>query len=567
MKAVFLILGVPVFAFLALACTLDLSALIPQYPDYDLTPYLCSRSIAKDLDLAYTSNDSARYFKETLRRPSNFAVVQKTFRSASNQSSRYTVIYCPDPYVFLLAPFTGAFGFQGVLVFHTFLIGILYAIGYFYYRNKSEPSFLPAFNSVAYFTLIPVPILFLMPSHALLLLVLITAAIFAGIRGKVLLSAGLLAFACAVQPWTLLFALFLIGYWQSSGAKVELARFAVALVIAILAVWGMEQLMYPRSSISEARWVPGVLNVPVAEVWNNLPEIKVQYFSKPSLQRVTDFLFGRTIGFVVYGCTAAALLGSCVWLFRDKLVQRSILFFALYLLFISASDPSSWAINGFVNDLWILLCALPFFISPLLRPASLFFSIVVFSFFLVGPLLINPLGAIINRVYYLQSFPYRYFPVELSLLGKSGITAIPVFQFPYPGGKIYFLNDKFYPEKDYFWVHGHSSVELILEADQKKSETHMRIQNGSMDNHIVIQLGDRTEELHLAVSEAMMLDLDRFISHAKEFEGRYYLHGKIESRSGFVPMLLSRDNADYRYLGCQIQMIQISKSPEKLKGE
>ena len=173
----------------------------------------------------------------------------------------------------------------------------------------------------------------------------------------------------------------------------------------------------------------------------------------------------------------------------------------------------------------------------------------------------NPLGAIVNRVYYLQSFPYRYFPVELSLLGKSGITAIPIFQFPYTGGKIYFLNDKFYPESDYFWVHGHSSLELILEANQKKSDTQIRIQNGSIDNHIVIQLGDRTEELHLRSSEVMILDLDRFTSHAKGYEGHYYLHGKIESRSGFVPMLLSRDNADYRYLACQIQMIQVLKSP------
>lgn len=563
MKAVYLILGVPVFAFLTLAFTLDFGTLLALHPEYNLSPYLCSRSIAKDLDLAYTSNDSDRYFKEVLKRPSRFEVVQKSFRSSasSGEVSRYTVLYCPDLYVFFLAPFTGVFGFQGIPLFHVFLIGILYALGYLYYRIPTEPSFLPAVNSVVYFTLVPVPILFLMPSHALFLLVILTAAILAGIRGKILLSAILLAMAFSSQPWALLFSMFLVSYWQHTGKKVELARFAVALILAVLAVWGLEQMMYPRGSVSEVRWVPEVLTRPVAEVWSTLPEIKIQYFSSPSLQRVIDFLFGRSIGFLIYACAAAALLASCVWLFRDKLVQRSLLFFVFFLLAVSVSDPSSWFVSGFVSDMWILLCALPFFMSPIIRPVTLFFSITLFSSFLIGPLLINPLGAIVNRAYYLQAFPYKYFPVELSLLGKVGITAIPIFQFPYEGGKVYFLNDQFYPEKDYFWVHGASTLEFILQSEQKVSNTHIRIQNGSVDNHVVLRLGNRTEELHIAASEAMLLDLNRFSSGMKSFGGKYYLHGKIRSRNGFVPMLISRENADYRYLGCQIQMIQGVQSP------
>ena len=280
MKAVYLILGAPVFAFLTLAFTLDLGSLIAAYPDSNITAYLCSRSLSKDLDLAYTSNDSDRYFKEVLRRPSRFEVVQKTFRASSNESSRYTVLYYPDVYVFFLAPFTGLFGFQGILVLHALLIGVLYGIGYFYYRIKTEPSFLPALNSLIYFTLVPVPILFLIPSHALFLLVVISAAIFAGIRGKLILSALLLALAFSTQPWALLFALFLAGYWQHIGQKKDLARFAMVLFLAVLCVWGIEQMMYPRGSISEVRWVPDVLTRPIADVWNTLPEVHVTIFCK-----------------------------------------------------------------------------------------------------------------------------------------------------------------------------------------------------------------------------------------------------------------------------------------------
>lgn len=561
MKAVYLILGAPVFAFLTLAFTLDLGSLIAVYPDSNITAYLCSRSLSKDLDLAYTSNDSDRYFKEVLRRPSRFEVVQKTFRASSNESSRYTVLYYPDVYVFFLAPFTGLFGFQGILVLHALLIGVLYGIGYFYYRIKTEPSFLPALNSLIYFTLVPVPILFLIPSHALFLLVVISAAIFAGIRGKTILSALLLALAFSTQPWALLFALFLVGYWQHIGQKKDVARFAVVLLLAVLCAWGIEQIMYPRGSISEVRWVPDVLTRPIADVWDTLPAVQSRYFAKPSVQRVIDFLLGRSIGFFVYGFAAAGLMGSCLWLAKDRLVQRSLLFFILFLLVVSISDPSSWGANAFISDLWILLCAIPFFMSPILRPAALFFSIAMFTCFLIGPLLVNPLGAIINRVYYLQSFPYKYFPIELSLIGKFGITAIPVFQFPYDGGKVYFLNDQFYPEKDYFWVHGGSNLEILLQATQKKSDYSIRIQNGPLDNRVLLKLGNRVEELHLAPSEAMVMDLNRFSSGMREFEGQYYLHGKIESRSGFVPMLFSRENADYRYLGCQVQIIKDQHNP------
>jgi hypothetical protein len=335
----------------------------------------------------------------------------------------------------------------------------------------------------------------------------------------------------------------------------------VTLIIAVMIVWGVEQIMYPHSSISEVRWVPDVLTRPVSEVWTTLPEIRVQYFTKPSLQRVVDFLFGRSIGFFVYGFAGAALLVSCVWLFRDKLVQRSLVFVCLFLLAVSMSDPSSWAIDGFVSDMWILLCALPFFMAPILRPVYLFSSIALFSSVMIGPLLVNPLGAVINRVYYLQSFPYRYFPVELSLIGKVGITKIPVFQFPFPGGKIYFLNDLFYPERDYFWVHGDAALEFILQTEQKVSNTSIRIHNGPVDNRVKLEMGNRFEELHLAAADAMSFDLNRFSSGMKRFEGQYYLHGKIESQSGFVPMLFSRENADYRYLGCQIQMITGTGNP------
>jgi hypothetical protein len=242
-------------------------------------------------------------------------------------------------------------------------------------------------------------------------------------------------------------------------------------------------------------------------------------------------------------------------------VSRALLFFALCLIVISVADPSSWHITGFVNDWWILLCALAFYTAPLVRPLRLFVLIGTISLFCVAPILVNPMGALINRDYYLQTFPYEKFPVELSLLGKVGLTANPAYQFETSRAKIYFLNDHFYPENDFFWVRGDATVEFILERNEKKIDLLLKILNGSNDNRVQVTLGGIKEDFRMNSLESIFVDLSPFAKAMKEQEAHYYLHGKIKSSSGAVPKFLSRDSLDYRYLGCQVQLIDKTIQP------
>jgi hypothetical protein len=559
MRAVHFILGIPLFVFLVLAFSLDFGTLVTTYPQVDLTAYLAARSVALDHDLAFTKTDSDRYFRERLTRPGNFAVTKKKVLLSSGEYRETHIFHDPEIYVLLLAPFAGFLGFHGVLLFHALLIGALYATGYLHYAKKGVDSAEPALNAFVYYTLIPVPVLFLIPSHALLLFVVITAAIYCAIHGRAALSAAFLGAAFSLQPWSILFAALLPAFWKQPETAVKVGRFAVSLAIAVFLAWGLSHLMAPAQSTSEVRWVAAPLGKPLSEVWDSLPRVDRFLFAAPHPQRVLDFLFGRNNGFLVYAFPAAALLMAGLWRMREPWIRHVLLFAALFLAVTSFVHPSCWNINLPASDLWILLAPLPFFLMPIVQPRLLFVTTVVLSSILSGPLLVNPFGALANREYYLQSFPYRYFPVELSTIGRAGLTANPEFRIPFAGGALYLLNDAFYPEQDFLWTRGESSLEFLVVLIPGRSYPALRLQNGTEENYLSLRLGEGKEGFHLGAGEEAVIDLGRFATTFREFDGRFYLHGKIDTSGGYVPKLLSRDNSDYRFLGCRIHIVNQSK--------
>lgn len=553
MKPSHLVFIIPFLIYLTASVILEPGALISLYPDADLTSYLAAISISKDGDLVYTREDSDRYLRQYDERPFPFRVVDKKIIDGSGGYKHYYAFYDPELFLFFLVPFLGLLGFRGWLVFHALLILAIYWIGWLYYRRKDEDAVSPVLNSVVYFTLIPLPILFLMPSHHLFLIAVSCATIFSGIRGWPVLSAVFAAIAFSSQPFAALYCAFLVAYWQATNAPNNIRRFVIAAVVSFFVVWGFETLMYPLSDVSAPRWVTSGMHLPLAQIWNSLPDARAYYWSTPDPQRLVDFLFGRNSGFFIYGFAAGALLLSTVWLWRDSLVRVMWLFVILYLAAVCFSHTSSWNAQSFVNDLWVLLCPLPYFAAPLLRPKSLFVSIAVLAAILLGPILVNPLGAITNRSSYTYAFPYRYLPVEISLAGRAGITKDPSYRQNFEGGEIYFLNDNFYKEEPLFWLRGESKLEFLLRLKNVKS-LFMELHNGVLENRITLRIGKSGQQVKLGTAENKTLDLISTLQDAKFYEGFYYLHGEIKSESGYVPGLFSRDNPDYRFLSAQVAL-------------
>ncbi len=525
-----------------------------MYPDADLTGYLAAASLAKDGDLAYTREDSDRYLREYGSRPFAFRILQKKMMDSSGEYKSYYAFHYPELFVFALAPFLALLGFRGWFFLHALLVLGIYLIGWFYYRGKDEDAVSPALNSLVYFTMIPVPLLFLLPSHHLFLLAMCTAFLFTGLRAWPVTSAIFLTIAVSLQPWAVIFSLFLLGYWQitrNSRSENPIPRFVITIIIALFVVWGLERLMYPEGNISEPRWVTSGSHPPLADIWKTLPDATVYNLTAPEPQRIIDFLFGRNSGFLVYTFAAGALLLSSIWLLRDSLVRVAWVFVILYLALISVIHTSSWHAESFTHDFLILLCPVPYFLVPLIRPKSLFICIAVPAAFLAGPLLMNPLGAITSHSDYTYSFPYKYLPIEISLAGRAGITKDPDHQQNFPGGKIYFLNDGFYKENHYFWLRGESALEFLLELTDTRN-VKMEFRNGVLENKITLKFQDSEEVIRLMTAEIKIIDLSRHFRGQLPYEGRIYVRGELRTNSGYVPGLLSRDNPDFRFLSCQV---------------
>ncbi|HSE43098.1 MAG TPA: hypothetical protein VLH08_20230 [Acidobacteriota bacterium] len=553
MKSTLTLLAIPLFAFLAASATLDPGKYLAFFSEADTTAYLAAKSIAVDGDLAYSSKDSDRFLKKYGQRPFRFRLVLKKVLSSKGTYLEFPVFCLPEIFVFALVPFVWAFDFSGWLVLHVLCIGVLFWLGTSFYKPGGEDPKWAAVNAILYYTLILVPVMFLMPTHHLFLLTVITAAIYFGLKGFPIVSAILIAIAFSSQPWALLVALFLISYWKFSGLQGETARFIVTLIVACGVVFGIEWLMYPLSSISETRWITNAPPVPVKEVWSTLPVFRKELLTAPSLQRLSEFIFGRTAGFMAYATIALCLILASIWNLRDRLTNRGLLFTILVLVIVPFVSFKGRSLAYFTDDFAIFLCAVAFFLSPMVRPQWFLIVTLVFSLIFAAPLLINPLGALSSRIYYLQSFPYKYLPQELEFIGVHGLTSDPSYRMKFPGGILFLLNQYFYHEDDFIWLRGESTLEFVIELDSPNSISHLKIDNGVSENRVRIILAGREEFFPMKAGETSYLDLSGFKSRFVTYRGKYYLHGKIHSGSGYVPKLLSRENADYRYLGCRIQ--------------
>lgn len=557
MKAIYLIFILPVLFYTGAAIILDPGRLEGAYPDADLTGYLAAMSIARDGDLTYTREDSDRYLREYGSRPFPFRVLQKRMMNSSGQFTDYYAFYYPETFLFAVVPLIALFGFRGWLLFHVLLVLAIYIAGWLYYRGKEKDALSPAINSVVYFTLIPLPVLFLLPSHHLFLLSVCTFFLLCGLKRWPVLSAIFLALAYSSQPCALIFGLIPVGYWQmSKGANGEhrpIPRFVVAAILALFAVWGAERLMYPVSSVSDPRWITDGAHAALDGIWDTLPDASSYLWSAPEPQRIIDFLLGRNSGFFIYAFAAGALLLSSVWMLRDSLIRIAWLFVILYLALVSFIHTSSWNAQSIAHDFWVLLAALPYFLLPLIRPKSFFVSVAILSAFFAGPLLVNPLGAIANRADFSFSFPYKFLPVEVSLAGRAGITKESEHRLDFSGGRIYFLDDNFYKENNYFWLRGESKMEFLLEISPAQNVA-MEFRNGVLENKITLKFQESEEVIRLTTAELKRVDLSRHLKAHTPYEGKIYVHGEMKTNAGYVPGLLSRDNPDYRFLSCQVQL-------------
>lgn len=194
-------------------------------------------------------------------------------------------------------------------------------------------------------------------------------------------------------------------------------------------------------------------------------------------------------------------------------------------------------------------------------------------------LVTNPFTVSFRPAEHVKSGPYRWLPVEMTLLNDlpMNVTAHKVKQ---PLGGVppvlaYFLDDNAYPrEGDAFWVKGRSRAELLLRAPVVTESTpgadalrslairqlQVQLETGDEPNRVTIDAGTGVQVVEIpahdrrSVTIAMPAGVPYHVDPA--FPMNYVYRVAIASETGFVPMFWS-GGRDARYLGVFVQIVPV----------
>jgi hypothetical protein len=216
------------------------------------------------------------------------------------------------------------------------------------------------------------------------------------------------------------------------------------------------------------------------------------------------------------------------------------------------------------------------FVTPALRsPRPALLAMVIGGLF-TTQLVLNPFYASYHPAEHVKSGPYRWLPVELTLLNDLPINVTPSrIKQPLPpasGGPptlAYFLDDNAYPlEGEWFWVRGRSRTELLLRgpavarADGGFDSLRIRhltiqVQSGDVANHVTIHTdSDRstvTLEPHSSATVTLRVGGGMPYHRDPGLPTSYVYWIAIASDSGFVPMF-SSGTRDSRHLGAMVKV-------------
>ena len=293
---------------------------------------------------------------------------------------------------------------------------------------------------------------------------------------------------------------------------------------------------------------------------------------------VVYFVLGRLSGLVPYffpGVLSALLFlmssGRQRW---QWLVAATIAGSALLMILVW---PFTYSGGGgpVGNRYFVSFYALFLFLTPPLAGlASAAVALAVGALF-TARIVLNPFYSSFNPGEHLKSGPFRWLPIELTLLNDLPV-AFNADRVKRPlGGSppvlAYFPDDNAYlPEKDWFWVKGKSRAEVILRAPvvdagagrfvtKAIARLGVDIENGGRPDRVVVSTGRESRTLDLKPAEVVHLDLavpDGVPYHRDPQPTSYVYVVSIGTTSGFVPFLANPGRAsDSRFLGARVHLV------------
>jgi hypothetical protein len=287
-------------------------------------------------------------------------------------------------------------------------------------------------------------------------------------------------------------------------------------------------------------------------VWTNL------------LHNIKWFFVGRNAGLVAYFFPAVfALTAFALARGRRAPWQYFVLLGALgQIAIFIISVPYTWnGGGGSVGNRYFMGAYGAFlFLVPAITRTSVALVPWIIGALFTAPLVLNPFATSFRPGDHAKSGPFRWLPVELTLVYDWPINnqRERVRQWfgdspkgSSPGFQIYFLDDNAYNEGDgTFWVKGKSRAEFVIKTDRPMKRMLLTLTAGPEPVRVDAGFSGRSQSVSLGPDQSQQLTFT--MGDGFPYQGTWPVWtASISTSSGFVPIFYG-ESKDARHLGVRV---------------
>jgi hypothetical protein len=228
------------------------------------------------------------------------------------------------------------------------------------------------------------------------------------------------------------------------------------------------------------------------------------------------------------------------------------------------------------NRYYMPFYALFFFLTPPLRAVWPVMAAAGLGAIFTAQLVLNPFYVSFHPAEHAKSGPFRWLPIELSLLNDLPVNVTPSRVKQPLGGDppllAYFLDDNAFPrEGEWFWIRGESQADLILRSPARQAADGsweslalravlIEIRAGDTGTRVRASSGWQTSSIELPAggTGSVRLAMEPALPY-RAVPGQptnYVYQLSLSSSDGFVP-LFSSGARDSRFLGAMVRVTPV----------
>jgi hypothetical protein len=558
--------------------------------------YALTQSVAYDLDLEYNKKDLIRYYHDFMAGPQGIFL-----KKARNDKIFYAKSWA---YSLFAAPFVRVFGYNGFLVFHSFLLLIVMLLGYAYFSLANSPLTTIAYLLTFLFgSVAGVYYLWISPDFFNFCLVFIIVFLWAykikrrevpaavppaAASRSFLLSPGtdyvaacLVGLAVFSKPpnIVLMGPLVLFALYEKKFFKALVLVVVFSLAIGLL--FGANYLLTSDWNYQGGERKTFIGSFPLEKDDLTFDSLGSTMTSENYFQRflippkfiffnIFYYFFGRFTGIAWYFFPAVLALFLFFrsprritdWLIFLTLAGGILIYIVLTPEFYGGGGGS--LANRYFLNIYPLFLFLPSVQKSWRQVALIWIVAAVF----ISQILVSPFRSSAQPATHAKKFPVKALPLEMTQVNHFPTNTNPdAFRVsiwpdkPYPQREfLHFLDDNFYPklEPTGIWTRGDKTCEFILKTYYPLREIGVRLLNNPRSNNeITVKVEGQKKKI---VLQSKQWGTIRFqVGDGFKMEERYHYRMKVKAAKGAIPYYEDPASLERRYLGVFFELELVPK--------